>query len=176
VTSTFENRFTRQFGVPSERVQTKVKSFLTEPVREFIAQSPFLVMATSDADGNCDASPKGGTPGFVQILDDRHLLIPDVAGNKLFQSYLNLTANPHVGLIFFIPGNDGSVRVNGRATIVSQDELEARGISLSVNNPDNNARMLQGLVIEVEEAYTHCPRALKFADLWNVEVIRQNRG
>jgi hypothetical protein len=174
VTSTFDNRFTQQFGVPSERAQTKVKGFLTDAVKEFIAQSPFLVMATADADGNCDASPKGGTPGFVQILDDQRLLIPDVAGNKLFQSYLNVTANPCVGLIFFIPGDNGTVRVNGRVSIVSKEELDARGIVLSVKNPDDSAKMLQGLVIEVDEAYTHCPRALKFADLWNVEAIRRN--
>jgi hypothetical protein len=174
VTSPFDNRFTQQFGIPHERVQNKIKGFLTDAVKEFIAQSPFLVMATADAEGNCDASPKGGKPGFVQILDDTHLLIPDVAGNKLFQSYLNVTTNPRVGLIFFVPGNNGTVRVNGRVSIISKDELDGRGISLSVSNPDDNAKILQGLLITVHEAYTHCPRALKFADLWNVEVIRQN--
>lgn len=175
MTSPFDNRFTQQLGMPHERVQNKIKGFLNDAVKEFIAQSPFLVMATADAEGNCDASPKGGKPGFVQILDDTHLLIPDVAGNKLFQSYLNVTANPRVGLIFFIPGNNGTVRVNGRVSIVSKDELDARGISLSVSNPDDNAKILQGLLITVNEAYTHCPRALKFADLWNVEVIRENQ-
>jgi len=100
----FDNRFTQTFGTPIERVQTKVKNFLPEPVKAFIAESPFLVMSTSDLQGKCDASPKGGEPGFVRILDDRHLLVPDVAGNKLFQSYLNMDENPHVGMVFFIPG------------------------------------------------------------------------
>jgi predicted pyridoxine 5'-phosphate oxidase superfamily flavin-nucleotide-binding protein len=85
----FDNRFTRAFGFPAEKIQVKVKDYLPEPVKAFINESPFLVMATSSPDGRCDASPKGGKPGFVRILDDRHLLIPDVEGNKLFQSYLN---------------------------------------------------------------------------------------
>ena len=100
----FDNKFTSVFGFPSERAVTKVKDFLTEPTKEFIAESPFLVMATSSRDGECDASPKGGKPGFVRVLDDRHLLVPDVAGNKLFQSYQNMDENPYVGLLFFIPG------------------------------------------------------------------------
>jgi hypothetical protein len=171
----FDNCFTQQFGMPSTRVQMKIKDYLSEDIKAFIARSPFLVMATADTTGSCDASPKGGKPGFVTILDDRHLLIPDVAGNKLFQSYLNIVQNPGVGLIFFIPGVDGTVRVNGRAIIVSKEELTRRRIELSLHNPDTNAIALQGLVIAVEEAYTHCPRALKFSDLWNVETIQKNQ-
>jgi len=174
--TSFDNRFTRQFGAPVERVQQKVKGFLSEEVRAFIGRSPFLVMATADAEGRCDASPKGGRPGFVTVLDDRHLLIPDVAGNKLFQSYLNVEQSPGVGLIFFIPGVDRTVRVNGRATIVSREELERRKVEMSLHNPDDNAVMLQGIVVEVQEAYGHCPRALKFSDLWNVETIQANRA
>ena len=100
-----DNRFTSVFGFPSERATGKVKDTLSEQIKEFIAESPFLVMATSDRDGNCDASPKGGIPGFVRVLDDRHLLVPDVAGNKLFQSYINMNENLHVGLIFSFPAS-----------------------------------------------------------------------
>ena len=171
----FDNRFTRQFGLPSERVQKKVRDFLTEEVRAFIAKSPFLVMATSDPEGCCDASPKGGRPGFVAVLDDRHLLIPDVAGNKLFQSYLNVERSPGVGLIFFIPGVDRTVRVNGRATVVSREALAQRSVEMALFNPDDHAELLQGLLVEVREAYGHCPRALKFSDLWNAETIRDNQ-
>ncbi len=171
-----DNRFTRQFGAPSERAQTKVKGFLSEEIQAFIARSPFLVMATADAEGSCDASPKGGMPGFVAVLDDRHLLIPDVAGNRLFQSYLNLEQSPGVGLIFFIPGVDRTVRVNGRASMVSREDLAQRKIEMSIHNPDEDATMLQGLLVEVQEAYGHCPRALKFSDLWNVETIQANQG
>ena len=101
----FNNRFTSASGFPSERAMGKVKETLSEQIKDFIAESPFIVMATSDREGNCDASPKGGRPGFVRVLDDRHLLVPDVAGNKLFQSYVNIDENHHVGLIFSFPAS-----------------------------------------------------------------------
>jgi len=169
----FDNRFTQTFGVPIERVRTKVKDYLTEPIKAFIAESPFVVMSTSDSQGRCDASPKGGKPGFVRILDDQHLLIPDVAGNKLFQSYLNMEANPHVGLIFLIPGISEVVRVNGQVTIVSREALDQHEVEGSMYNPDGDRIVQQGIVVEVEESYTHCPRALNYSRLWDVEVIRE---
>jgi PPOX class probable FMN-dependent enzyme len=171
----FDNPFTRRFGVPVERVQRKVVDRLSEPVRDFIARAPFLVMATANGDGRCDASPKGGLPGFVAVLDERHLLIPDVAGNRLFQSYLNMTENPHVGLIFLIPGSDSTVRVNGRARLVDREEVLRHVAGLSVHWKDDNTVLLQGVLVEVEEAYGHCPRAFRFADLWNPETIAANR-
>ena len=171
----FDNRFTQVFGVPLERIQTKVKDFLPEPVKAFIAESPFLVMSTSDRQGRCDASPKGGEPGFVRILDDHHLLLPDVAGNKLFQSYLNMDENPHVGLVFFIPGISEVVRVNGRVTIVSREALDGHQVERSMYNPDGDRAVQQGIVIEVEEAYTHCPRAMNYSRLWDAEEIRRRK-
>jgi uncharacterized protein len=171
----FDNRFTQVFGVPLERIQTKVKDFLPEPVKAFIAESPFLVMSTSDRQGRCDASPKGGEPGFVRILDDHHLLLPDVAGNKLFQSYLNMDENPHVGLVFFIPGISEVVRVNGRVTIVSREALDGHQVERSMYNPDGDRAVQQGIVIEVEEAYTHCPRAVNYSRLWDEEEIRRRK-
>jgi uncharacterized protein len=171
----FDNRFTQVFGVPLERIQTKVKDFLPEPVKAFIAESPFLVMSTSDRQGRCDASPKGGEPGFVRILDDHHLLLPDVAGNKLFQSYLNMDENPHVGLVFFIPGISEVVRVNGRVTIVSREALDGHQVERSMYNPDGDRAVQQGIVIEVEEAYTHCPRAMNYSRLWDEEEIRRRK-
>jgi PPOX class probable FMN-dependent enzyme len=171
--TTFENRFTREFGAPIERIRTKVKDYLPEPIKAFIAESPFLVMATSDPQGRCDASPKGGQPGFVRVLDDRHLLIPDVAGNRLFQSYQNMDANPQVGLIFLIPGIAEVVRVNGRITIVSREALDSYQVEHAMFNPDGDRAVQQGLVVEVEEAYTHCPRALNYARLWDIEEIQE---
>ena len=171
----FDNRFTQVFGAPLERIQTKVKDFLPEPVKAFIAESPFLVMSTSDRQGRCDASPKGGEPGFVRILDDHHLLLPDVAGNKLFQSYLNMDENPHVGLVFFIPGISEVVRVNGRVTIVSREALDGHQVERSMYNPDGDRAVQQGIVIEVEEAYTHCPRAMNYSRLWDEEEIRRRK-
>jgi len=171
----FENRFTKTFGAPIERIRTKVKDHLPEPIKAFIAESPFLVMATSDSQGHCDASPKGGQPGFVRILDDRHLLIPDVAGNRLFQSYLNMDDNPHVGLIFLIPGIAEVVRVNGRVSMVSRQALDRYQVESSMSNPDGDRAVQQGIVVEVEEAYTHCPRALNYARLWDVDEIQRRR-
>jgi uncharacterized protein len=173
--SPFDNTFTRRHGMPSERVQKKVLDHLTEEWQAFIRRAPFLVLATSDAAGRCDASPRGGTPGFVHILDERHLLLPDVKGNRLFQSYLNVEQNPHVGLLFMVPGSDRTVRVNGRATVLEDGEVRRHIAALSLHNPDENAILLQGLLIEVEEAYGHCPRSFTFADLWNTETIAKNR-
>ncbi|MCZ6634037.1 MAG: pyridoxamine 5'-phosphate oxidase family protein [bacterium] len=168
------NRFQDTFGTPSERARTKVLGTLSDEVQDFIRKAPFVVMATSNAEGQCDTSPKGGKPGFVKVLDERHLLLPDVAGNRLFQSYQNIDDNPHVGLLFMIPGQDRTVRVNGQVKILDREELERNEMVLSVHQPDDNAKHLQGLFIEVEEAYGHCPRAFKFSKLWDMETIEQN--
>ena len=175
---TNDNRFTAVFGAPDPtgRAVTKVIDRMSDFVQEFIRLSPFVVMATSDAEGNCDASPKGGKPGFVKVLDDQHLLLPDVAGNRLFQSYLNMDANPHVGLIFLIPGVNDTVRVNGRVTIVDQEELNRKDVEVSLYEPDERGYHLQGIVIEVEEAYGHCPRALHFSHFWDTETIAENQA
>ena len=166
-----ENRFQEQFGAPVARAKGKVRDYMHLWVQEFISLSPFLVMASSNADGAADASPRGGKPGFVKVLNERQLLLPDVAGNRMFQSYGNIDSNGQVGLIFFIPGIDDTVRVNGKAKVISKDELERHSIDLSVFNPDDNAKNLQGLLIDVVEAYGHCPRALLFSKLWDKEVI-----
>ncbi len=168
-------KFNDQFGEPSERAVTKLKGHLTPWVQEFVSNAPFAVMATTDADGHCDASPKGGKPGFVRVIDDTHLLFPDVAGNRLFQSYRNVLDNPHVGLIFFIPGINDTVRVNGKATIVTKDDLDRQNVELSLYELDDNSKHLQGMLIEVEEAYGHCPRALKFSKLWDSGEIAKNQ-
>ena len=167
IEKSFDNRFTRQFGFPKKRPATKVKPYMLDKEMEFIRESPFLVMATSAADGTCDASPKGGKPGFVKVLDETRLLIPDVAGNRLFQSYLNMTDNPHVGLIFFIPGITDTVRVNGKSEFVSKEKLSSLEIELEVHNPDDNSKVQQGIVVKIDEAYGHCPRALNFSKLWS---------
>ena len=117
-------------------------------------------MATSNYSGDCDASPKGGTPGFVKVLNDKQLFIPDVAGNKLFHGYGNIETNPKAGLIFFIPGHNQTVRINGRVKVIGGSELAET--KLEVHNPDDKAEVLQGLLLDVAESYSHCPRALSF--------------
>ena len=164
--------YQEKFGYPAKRTQGKVRDYMAEWIQDFIRRSPFCVMATSNAAGDCDASPKGGTPGFIKVLSDRQLFLPDVAGNKLFHGYGNIEANPKVGLIFFIPGVGNTVRINGRVKVIDRDEL--KDVQLEVNQPDDNAKVLQGLLVDVEESYSHCPRALKFSGLWNVEQIDSN--
>ena len=166
------NKYQDKFGYPIERTKGKVRPFMAAWIQDFIRHSPFCVMATSNAKGDCDASPKGGMPGFVKVLNDKQLFIPDVAGNKLFHGYSNIETNPQVGLIFFIPGHNQTVRINGRVKVV--DRAELNGTKLEVFNPDEKAEVLQGLLLDVEESYSHCPRALKFSRLWDVNEISKN--
>lgn len=169
------SRFNDEFGEMSTRAKVKVKTEMSEFVKKFIQASPFVVMASSDPEGNCDASPKGGKPGFVKVIDSTRLLLPDVAGNRLFQSYQNMDSNPHVGLLFMIPGVNDTVRVNGTVTIVSKEELERQKVELELYWTDDNSKHLQGIIINVEEAYGHCPRAYNFAKLWDTDQIAENQ-
>jgi predicted pyridoxine 5'-phosphate oxidase superfamily flavin-nucleotide-binding protein len=167
-----ETKYQDKFGYPAARTAGKVKPFMAAWIQDFIRRSPFCVMATSNGQGDCDASPKGGTPGFVKVLNDKQLFLPDVAGNKLFHGYGNIESNPKVGLIFFIPGHNQTVRVNGKVTVMDRADLS--NIKLEVHEPDDKAEVLQGLLLDVEESYSHCPRALKFSKLWDVEEIAKN--
>ncbi|MCB1644372.1 MAG: pyridoxamine 5'-phosphate oxidase family protein [Pseudomonadales bacterium] len=166
---------TREGGIHPAAVN-KIKPYLEPVVRAFIEQSPMLVMASADSQGHCDASPKGGKPGFVRILDDRTLLIPDIGGNRLFQGYANFATNPHTGLVFMIPGMNVTARVNGRVTVMEAEEVAAAGLQPEVSHPDKNAHIVQGIRIEIEEAYLHCPRSFLFGDFWNTDRIQENAG
>ena len=167
-----QNKYQEKFGYPVPRTAGKVKPQMAPWIQDFIRRSPFCVLATSDAHGNCDASPKGGTPGFVKVLNEKQIFIPDVAGNKLFHGYGNIESNPRAGLIFFIPGHNQTVRVNGKVRVV--DRTRIADVKLEVFDPDDNAEVLQGLLLDVDEAYSHCPRALKFSKLWDVAEISRN--
>lgn len=160
-----------KLGTPSDRVRAKVLDHLDEVTQDFIRQSPFAVLSTSNAHGDCDASPRGGKPGFVNVIDEKHLFIPDIAGNKLFQSYGNIETSPKAGLVFMIPGVDLTFRVNGTVTIIDRDHKLMKGLDAEVATSDANTRLQQGLLLEVNEAYIHCPRSFTFADLWNTQVI-----
>jgi len=104
------------FGAPMERAVLKERASLDVHSRAFIASAPFVLIATSGASGRCDVSPKGDAPGFVLVLDDRHLVVPDRPGNNRIDGFRNIVENPHVGLIFLIPGREDTLRVNGRTT------------------------------------------------------------
>jgi len=155
---------------------TKVKDHLEPIVRGFIEAAPFLVMASSNADGDCDASPKGGQPGFVKVLDDRTLLAPDIGGNRLFQGYQNFETNPKVGLVFMIPGMNVTARVNGRVEVLDREQIEAAIGQPEVFWEDDNTQLVQALRVHIDEAYLHCPRAFQFAALWETEAMAENRG
>jgi len=170
------NQAQQQFGEPLEFVQKKVMSSLNGMMREFIGKAPFVVLATSGRDGDCDASPKGGRPGFVRVVDEKHLVIPDIAGNKLFQSYENLESNPHAGLLFLIPGCDWTARVNGSTSRLDAEGGKLQGVASEVFDPDDNTKVLQGILLEVDEAYVHCPRAFTFSKLWDTERIAETRA
>lgn len=154
----------------------KVKDFLEPIIRGFIAHAPFVVMATANGDGDCDASPKGGHPGFVKVLDERTLLIPDIGGNYLLQGYENFESNAKVGLVFIIPGMQTTARVNGRVRMMDRAAVEAMGIAPELHNPDRNAVLVQGIAVDVDEAYLHCPRAFAFSKLWDAETIATNES
>lgn len=155
-----EDTLRATLGEPSDVVKSKVSDRLNELTRQFVERSPFLCLATSAADGTCDVSPRGDPAGFVKVLDERTLLLPDRPGNRLADSFRNVLENPHVALLFVIPGISDTFRVNGRAAIVEDPEL------LAPCAVEGKVPKL-GLRIEVDEAYTHCPKAFLRAQLWD---------
>lgn len=147
-------------GAVNPLAERKVLDRLDGFCRDFIALSPFLVLATSDADGRADASPRGDAPGFVQVLDERRLLIPDRRGNNRVDSYANVLAAPGVGLIFMVPGIAETLRVNGRASLTRDAGLLAP-MTVQERTPT------LGLLVEIDEAFFHCGKALIRSKLWD---------
>ena len=150
-------------GTPSDLVPHKLWTALDETCTDFIQRSPFLLLATSDAEGNMDVSPKGDGPGFVAVEDATTLLIPDRSGNKLIFGLQNILANPHVGLIFLIPGTGETLRVNGTAELTSHpailDRLSARGKPAVV-----------AIRVRIKEVFYHCAKAFLRAQLWKSDT------
>ena len=153
---------------PQDNVLRKVTDYITEPGRAFIAASPFLVLATS-GEGGIDCSPKGDQPGFVQVSDSRTLLIPDRPGNNRIDGMRNLIINPQIGIIFMVPGANETYRVNGTATISTDPALLSRFL-VSAKLP----RAV--LVVTVEEAYSHCPKAFVRSNLWQAAAVGLPQG
>ncbi|MEM7255300.1 MAG: pyridoxamine 5'-phosphate oxidase family protein [Pseudomonadota bacterium] len=163
-------------GGAHPRAATKVKDYLEPYVQAFIENASFAVMASSNGDGDCDASPKGGKPGWVKIVNERTLLLPDIGGNRLFQSYENFETNPKAGFVFIIPGMETTARVNGRVEILEPDQVAQYGIEPDVHAPDANSGLVQGFLLHIDEAYFHCPRSMRFADIWNTDMIEANKA
>lgn len=147
-------------GYSSDLVQHKVIANVDTHCRAFIAKSPFLIISTSDASGRCDASPRGDHPGFVHVMDDRHLIIPERPGNKRIDSLRNIITNPQIGLLFIIPGLGETLRVNGRA-FVTKDEKLLRPMAVNDRPP------IVGILVKAAECFLHCAKAFLRSKLWN---------
>ncbi len=157
-----ESQLREVLGEPAELVKAKIADRLNPLTRRFVERSPFVVVATGRPDGGLDVSPRGDPAGFVRILDDRTLLLPDRPGNRLADTLTNLLEDDRIALLFLIPGVGDTFRVNGRARIVDDAEL------LAPSAVQGKAPRL-GILVAVEEAYTQCPKALIRSDLWNPE-------
>jgi len=149
-------------GFPDELVVAKIADRLNDLTRQFVERSPFVCVATVDPDGGLDVSPRGDPPGFVRVLDERTLLLPDRPGNRIADTLTNLLADPRIALLFLIPGVAETFRVNGTAAIVDDPELLERSAV------EGKVPKL-GILVTVEEAYTQCPKALLRSELWNPE-------
>lgn len=149
-------------GEPTALVVTKISDRLNDLTRQFIERSPFVCVGTASPDGGLDVSPRGDPAGFVRILDERTLLMPDRPGNRIADTLTNLLADPRIALLFLIPGVGDTFRVNGTAEIIDDPDL------LADSEVGGNVPRL-GLLVSIEEAYTQCPKAIIRSELWNPE-------
>jgi uncharacterized protein len=161
-TITTEQELRDIIGKPTDIVTAKLADRLNNLTRQFIERSPFVCVATGRPDGGMDVSPRGDPPGFVRVLDERTLLLPERPGNRLADTLMNLLSDPRIALLFLIPGVGDTFRVNGAAVITDDRELLA-GSVVEGKTPR------VGIVVSVREAYTQCAKALLRSDLWNSE-------
>lgn len=147
-------------GEPTKLVLAKLSDRLNPLTRPFIELSPFVCVATTDAEGRCDVSPRGDPPGFVKILDDVTLLVPERPGNRIADTLRNVLQRPRVGLLFFLPGIGDTFRVNGRATLTTDEAL------LAPCEVEGKVPKL-GMIVDIEEAYTQCSKAFLRSALWD---------
>ena len=155
-----EDELREIIGSPTPLVAAKISARLNDLTRQFIERSPFVCVATATPDGGLDVSPRGDPAGFVRILDERTLLLPDRPGNRIADTLTNLLADARIALLFLIPGVGDTFRVNGRASIVDDPELLAP--SAVGGKPPR-----LGILVAIDEAFTQCSKALVRSDLWN---------
>ncbi|MFV8242779.1 pyridoxamine 5'-phosphate oxidase family protein [Mycolicibacterium peregrinum] len=149
-------------GQPTPAVAKKVTDRLSEAQQGWLKQSPLGFVATTDAHGRVDVSPKGDPPGFVQIIDDTTIAIPERPGNRRVDGFLNVLQRPHVGTVFVIPGRGDTLRINGSARILSDaDYFDAMVV--------DGKRPILALEIDIEEVFFHCPKAFLRSDAWKPE-------
>lgn len=159
-TITSEHELREIVGEPTDLVRAKLSDRLNDLTRKFVERSPFVCVATGRPDGGLDVSPRGDPPGFVRVLDERTLLVPERPGNRLADTLVNLLSDPRIALLFLIPGVGDTFRVNGTAAITDDREL------LAPSAVEGKPPRL-GILISVLEAYTQCAKALIRSDLWN---------
>jgi len=147
---------------PGEIAANKVFDTIDESTAAFIDRCPFLVVSTSNGGDSMDASPRGGPPGFLQRLDDRHIAIPDLNGNNRLDTLENIVAHPYVGLLLVMPGKDETVRINGRAKLTTDAAVLDR-FTVELRRPKS------AIVVEIAELYGHCAKAFRRAEVWNPE-------
>ena len=159
---TEESELREIFGWPTERARNKQIDRLDDHCRAIIGKSPFILLGTSNAAGRCDVSPKGDYPGFVRGLDDKTIAIPDLPGNNRLDTLTNMLDNPQVGLIFMIPGMNETLRINGKVRLVlDADLLESMAFQGKLPK--------MAIVVDVEEVFSHCPKAFMRSKLWTDE-------
>ncbi len=156
-------------GKPRQRTLDKVTDHIDAMGRDFIARSPFLVISSTSSQGHLDLSPKGDPTGFVEVIDERHLAIPDRLGNRRIDTFRNVLHDPRVGLIFFIPGRNETLRVAGEARIVRDTDLRER-MAVKDRLPDF------ALVVYVTRAFFHCPKCMIRSHLWQPEHWQRDDG
>jgi hypothetical protein len=149
------------YRAPSKLVQNKKVAVIDDATRAFIEASPFVLVGTADATGRCDVSPRGGDPGFVRVLDDRRLVLPDLNGNNLVDTLRNVVANPQVGMLFVIPGRDETLRLDGRAWVSVDADLRAS--FTTIRTPASV------LCVEVESAFIHCAKSFRRGHVWDTD-------
>ena len=150
-------------GDPLPRVADKDRNVLHAYDRKWLAASSFCLVATSGADGTCDVSPKGDPPGFTMVLDDRTIVIPERPGNRRADGFHNVLDNPHVGLIYLLPGRGDTLRINGRASVVRNADFFDRMVI-------KGHRPVLALVVEIEQVFYHCSKAFLRSSLWKPET------
>ena len=163
-----ESELRDNFGEPMDIALLKQLGKLDDHCKEFISRARFLCIGTSAEDGKADVSPRGDPPGFVQVLDDNTIFIPDRPGNNRLDTMSNIVANPNVGLIFLIPGFEDALRVNGKATIVKDPEILERCAV-------NRKVPAMGIMVDVNEAFLHCAKAVRRSKLWDSESQQERK-
>ena len=160
---TTEAQLQEIIGVPLPYVANKDRPSLHDYDRQWLARSPLCLVATSAADGSCDVSPKGDPPGFTLVLDDQTIALPERPGNRRADGFRNILSNPHVGLIYLIPGRTDTLRINGRARLVREapffEQMTVKG-----------HRPLLALIVDIDQVFYHCPKSFLRSNLWQPDT------